>query len=50
MDDPDPNPARDLDPTPDPSPFFSDYKNAKKITFSYFFLITLKTDVNVTIQ
>ncbi len=45
--DPDPDPrirtlwlmdsALDPDPTPDPIPFFSDFKDAKKITFSYYF-------------
>jgi hypothetical protein len=28
------------DSTPDQTPFFSDVKDAKKIFFSYFFLIT----------
>jgi hypothetical protein len=30
----------DLDAAPDPTPFFSDFKDAKKQFFSYFFLIT----------
>jgi hypothetical protein len=30
----------DPDPTPDPTSFFSDFKDAKKIFFSFFFLIT----------
>ncbi len=31
----------DPDPTPDPTPFFRDFKDAKKIIFSpYYFLIT----------
>ncbi len=28
----------DPDLTPDPTPFFSDFKDAKKLIFSYFFL------------
>jgi hypothetical protein len=28
------------DATPDPTPFFSDFKDAEKNCFSYFFLIT----------
>ncbi len=27
----------DRDPTPDPTPFFSDFKDAKKLIFSHFF-------------
>jgi hypothetical protein len=34
------DPDLDLDPTPDPTSFFIDFKNAKKYLFSYFFLIT----------
>jgi hypothetical protein len=30
----------DPDPTPDPTSFFTDFKNAKKYLFSYFFLLT----------
>jgi hypothetical protein len=30
----------DPDPTPDPTNFFIDFKDAKKKKFSYFFLIT----------
>jgi len=30
----------DPDLTPDPAPFFSDFKDAKKLFFSIFFLIT----------
>jgi hypothetical protein len=26
----------DADPTPDPTPFFSDFKEAKEVIFSYF--------------
>ncbi len=37
----DPDPVPDLDPTPDSTPFFIDFKDAKKYFFSpYFFLIT----------
>ncbi len=37
----DPGPALDPDPTPDPTYFFIDFKDAtKNIFFSYFFLIT----------
>jgi hypothetical protein len=32
------DPAPDLDPTPDPTPFFSDFKGWKKIIFSYFLI------------
>ncbi len=35
MDDPDP--ALDLDPIPNPTPFFSDYKDAKKDYFFHIF-------------
>jgi hypothetical protein len=30
----------DTDPTPDPTPFFSDFKDVKKLIFSYYFHIT----------
>jgi hypothetical protein len=30
----------DPEPTPDPIPFFSDLKDAKKLIFSIFFLLT----------
>jgi hypothetical protein len=36
----DPRLRTDPDPTPDLTPFFSDFKDAKKLFFSYFFLIT----------
>ncbi len=35
--------APDPDPTPDPIPFFSDFKDAKKIAFSYYFSLNLPT-------
>ncbi len=37
----DPDPPPDMGLTPDPTPFFSDFKDAKKIIiFYYFFNIT----------
>jgi hypothetical protein len=36
----DPDSALDQAPDPDPNPFFSDFKDAKNVFFSYFFLIT----------
>ncbi len=36
----DADPALDPLPTPDPTPFFSDFKDAKINFFSYLFLIT----------
>jgi hypothetical protein len=32
----DPVPVLDLDPTPDPTPFFSDFKDAKKKIHTFF--------------
>ncbi len=36
----DPAPDPDLDPTTDPTPFFTDFKDVKRLFFSYLFLIT----------
>ncbi len=36
----DPDPAQDPNPTPDLTPFFSDFEDAKTNFFSHFFLIT----------
>jgi hypothetical protein len=39
--DSDPRLRSDPDPTPDPTPFFSDFKDAKKIIFFIFFSYNL---------
>ncbi len=33
------DPASDPDPTTDPTPFFSDFKDSKKILFHFFLII-----------
>jgi len=45
----DPDPALDPYPTPDPTPFFIDFKDTKK-KFSYFFSLNLLTGTSSSVR
>jgi hypothetical protein len=47
--DPDPVPVPDTDPTPDPTPFFIDFKDAKKIIFLILFSHNLPTGTSFSV-
>ncbi len=46
----DPALALDPDPTPDPTPFFRDFKDAKEIFFSIFFSYNLPAGTSLVLK
>ncbi len=47
--DPDPAPTPDPDPTQDPTPFFTDFKDAKKNNFFVIFSVNLSTGISFSV-